>query len=81
MQCSLVVALNMLHTGQATVPTSELHSMNLCENTKNVQRRATKIIQVLENKTFEKKLKDWGLFWMRNNFMMIMRILSFLFRE
>lgn len=41
------------------------------EASKNVQRKATEIIQGLENKTFEERSKDWGFFWMRNNFKMI----------
>ena len=44
---------------------------NTCESIKNVKRKATKIIQALENKTCEERSKDWELFWMRNNFKMI----------
>lgn len=41
------------------------------DTSKKVQRKATKIIHVLENKTFEERSKDWGFFWMRNSFKMI----------
>ena len=62
MQCSLAMALKIFHTWQVTVPTSDLHNQNICESIKNVQRKATTIIQVLGNKTFEKgqKIGDYS---------------------
>lgn len=62
MWCSLAMVLRTFHTGYTVMPTLSSTTKNMCESIKNVQRKATKIIQVSENKTFEERSKDWGLF-------------------
>lgn len=57
------MAPDTFHSRQTAVPLLSSTTKNTGESIKDVQRKATKIIQGLENKTFEERSNDWGLFW------------------
>lgn len=71
MWCSLARLLGRFIPGRMLWALLSSPTKNTCERTKNVQRKATKIIQVLKNKTFEERSKAWWLLWMRKNFKML----------